>query len=575
MVHNEYIRYVVFHKSEDGCSINTQESIHASRIISIKTSKGDGRAVVFCLNFTERALKIVSGGEIGLVYESHLHVGITRSKNKVYFGLVHNGDDIHKRFKDFKSVSYCPTIKKNITLDKISQYIDKTKIIQLLNNNGITEEREEEDKDEDKNKLISQTPIIDWGHHCIRYAVFYYTIIFGIIKKFKNDTDFNKSQIKTVLDKISNYEIISRLPKDYYNFLREHQYEDLPYFPLCNLSHKEIYSKYNKEISDKMRTIQKKINDQDYTPELTPYELTILIHMLQVESSKLNADTTINDIYNIANIFKNKSKEFDFYIKLRPIQDTITRMITDIEDEYGKFKWNIEHTITFRGKTEDNFKLRRFNYPIIGYNNKYVLHFVLKTNFNSLNYWDTLIEILLERFIIYTPAVTKKTKTKLNNNIVRYDDKKIITYVVILEKNEYKKLDWDWDNNETVNTELREEIKKSLIAYYSTNHKDLFNYLDSIIYDNNVNEKKYYGEATEFSTPYQYLANKFKDDKFPNYIIRFFEELHENHIMGKKQEVKAIRENEVIFCEKLNSKLVIACDSYMGIKTVMDVDEDF
>ena len=118
----------------------------------------------------------------------------------------------------------------------------------------------------------------------------------------------------------------------------------------------------------------------------------------------------------------------------------------------------------------------------------------------------------------------------------------------ILEKNEYKKLDWDWDNNETVNTELREEIKKSLIAYYSTNHKDLFNYLDSIIYDNNVNEKKYYGEATEFSTPYQYLANKFKDDKFPNYSIRFFEELHENHIMGKKQEVKAIRENEVIFC---------------------------
>ena len=88
-------------------------------------------------------------------------------------------------------------------------------------------------------------------------------------------------------------------------------------------------------------------------------------------------------------------------------------------------------------------------------------------------------------------------------------------------------------------------------------------------------EKKYYGDSTEFSTPYQYLANKFKTDCFPNYIIRFFEELHENHIMGKKQEVKAIRENEVIFCEKLNSKLVIACDSYMGIKTVMDVDEDF
>ena len=324
-----------------------------------------------------------------------------------------------------------------------------------------------------------------------------------------------------------------------------------------------------------MRTIQKKLKDQDYTPELTPYELTILIHMLQVETSKLKADTTINDIYNIANIFTNKLKELDFYFVLRPIQDTITNLINNIEDDYGKFRWNIQHTITFRGKTEDNFALRRFNYPIIGNNDKYVLHFVLKTNFNSLNYWDTLIEILLERFIIYSPAVTQKTKTKSNNNIVRYDDKKIITYVVILEKNEYKKLDWDWDNNDTVNRELREEINKSIIAYYSANHKDIFNYLNSIIDDNNINEKKYYGDSTEFSTPYQYLANKFKTDCFPNYIIRFFEELHENHIMGKKHEVKAIRENEVIFCEKLYDKLLIACDSYLGIKTVMYVDDDF
>ena len=581
--HTDYIQYVVFHKSEDGCSINTQDSIHASRIISIKTAKGDGREVVFCLNFTEQALKLVSGGEIGMVYESHLHVGLTRSKNKVYFGLVPNKDDIHKRFKDFTSVSYCPTIRKMVGLNKIKRYIDNDIIIQILNRNGITEEEKEEEKEKEETRerekdLILQTEIIDWGHHCVRYAVFYYAIIFCIIKKYDNDTDFNKSQIKTILSKISKYDILEKSPKDYYGFLHNNQVDELPYFPICNLSHKEIYSKYNKEIINKMKTIQKKIREQNYTPELTPYEFTILLHMLQLEKNRLYVDTTITDIYNITNIFKNKSKEFDFYIKIKPIQDTITRLITNIEDDYGKFKWNIEHTISFRGKTTDDFALRRLNYPIIGHNDSYVIHFVLKTNFNSINYWDTLIEILLERFIIYNPAVSAKTKTKTNNNIVRYDDKKIITYVVILEKNEYKKFDWEWDNNDIVNIELREEIKKALIANYTANHTDLFNYLNSIIDNNNKeneNKNKYYGEQTEFTTPYQYLVKKFTDDNFPNYIIRFFEELHENYMLGRKREVKSVRENMDIFCDKLECKLAITCDSYLGIKPAKAMVDDF
>ena len=42
--------------------------------MSIQTSKGDGRKIVFMLDVTEKSLKKVSNNKIGLCYESHLHV---------------------------------------------------------------------------------------------------------------------------------------------------------------------------------------------------------------------------------------------------------------------------------------------------------------------------------------------------------------------------------------------------------------------------------------------------------------------------------------------------------------------
>ena len=56
---------------------------------------------------------------------------------------------------------------------------------------------------------------------------------------------------------------------------------------------------------------------------------------------------------------------------------------------------------------------------------------------STLNFWDIMIEILLERFLIYNP----------NNkeDIKKFKDKKIITYLFLLDKNSYIKLEWDWD----------------------------------------------------------------------------------------------------------------------------------
>ena len=103
-VEEEYKQYAFLHKHEAGCAIDTTKSINSSRIMSIQTSKGDGREVVFVLGTTEKSLKLVSDNELNLLYESHLHVALTRAKSKIYFGLIEKNDDIHRRFRNIGNV---------------------------------------------------------------------------------------------------------------------------------------------------------------------------------------------------------------------------------------------------------------------------------------------------------------------------------------------------------------------------------------------------------------------------------------------------------------------------------------
>ena len=66
--------------------------------MSIHASKGNGCEVVFLLGITENNLKVFSGKTGNLMYDSLLHVAITRQKKSLYIGLVNNNDDIWKRF---------------------------------------------------------------------------------------------------------------------------------------------------------------------------------------------------------------------------------------------------------------------------------------------------------------------------------------------------------------------------------------------------------------------------------------------------------------------------------------------
>jgi hypothetical protein len=92
-------KHIYLHRSVEGQTINLKESENATRILSIHTSKGNGCEVVFLLGCTEQALRVFSKQTGNLVYDSLLHVAITRQKKSLYIGVDNDYDDIYRRIK--------------------------------------------------------------------------------------------------------------------------------------------------------------------------------------------------------------------------------------------------------------------------------------------------------------------------------------------------------------------------------------------------------------------------------------------------------------------------------------------
>ena len=187
--------------------------------------------------------------------------------------------------------------------------------------------------------------------------------------------------------------------------------------------------------------------------------------MIQIETSQKYADMTPMDLYNITDFFeKDMNKEQQLLNNIQNIKDIITK------SGFKKFenvKWNILKHIELDSK-KDYFKISKLQFPIIGNNETDIIHIVLKSDISQLNYWDTMIEILLERFLIYNP------KSKEDNE--KFRDKKINTYLFVLDKNDFKIIDWEWDK--VLTDEIKTELKKVLKKHFESYHNDIYKYLD-------------------------------------------------------------------------------------------------
>ena len=523
---DEYTQYVYLHKHTEGKVINTNDSVNATRIMSIRSSKGDGRKVIFVLGVTEDSLKRVSNKEKGLVYESHLHVALTRAKNQIYFGLIKNNDDIHERLGNTGYVEYLPTISKKIPIEKINELIHKENIIHLLEQNNINFKNmiEEEIK-------IEQSDTVDWGYHCIKYQTYFYQVILNIVNGRNINSREDKSQLFVKLRILSNYDICDFNVKDFYKFLNKYQYnndENMPLFPLCKLSDKPEYKKYCDKIEQTIKQVQQRIRNNTLH-ELNVYQSIILTYMIQIETSRKYADMSPMDIYNITDQFENNiNKETELLNNVKNVKNIIHE--SGIQN-YENIKWNIFKYIEMESKKE-YFKISKLQFPIIGNNETDIVHIVLKTDISHLNFWDIMIEVLLERFLIYNP--------KSQDDKIRFKDKKINTYLFLLDKNSFIKIEWDWDK--ALIAKIKDELKEVVKKHFESYHYDIYKYFNHI----RTNKEELWND--EPNKIIDFMLKTFESMKdCPDYIIDVFNSIEED------EDYDSIEENYLD--EKLNEML--------------------
>lgn len=544
----KYTRYAYLHKHTEGAVINTKDSIEATRIMSIRSSKGDGRNVVFILSLTESSLKILSKKEKALVYYSHIHVAFTRAKKQIYFDLTKNNDDIHKMFINCGYDVNIPLINKNIMLEKIQDIVNKDKIIKILEANNITYKNIIEKR---KISLKEKRRVegVDWGYHCIKYLTYYYNIIINIInKKDFTEVDCN-SQLFVILSIISNKNIESHSVYDFWIYLDRYKnnLNTMNYIPLCKISNKPHYIQYHNIIFNGIKTVQDKIK-QNSLGELSVYESIILTYLIELFVSKRYSGITPMDLYNITDFFHNKdnidNKEQELFTSIQNIRNIVNKCSIK---EYKNIKWNIFKYIRLKS-SHNYFSIYKGNFPIIGNNKDTVIHIILKSNISQLNFWDIMIEILFERFLIYNPD--------FENDKERYDDKEIITYCFLLDDDSYIKIIWKWDK--MLRDELKNELYLALYGYFQDNHENIYSYYELLI-------KK--DEELWRENPQKILDNiiekiEDKEDKYPNYIRSFFEDISTRIDEGEDYGYSRSFEG---FNSRLNKKLEKYLKKYLGL----------
>jgi hypothetical protein len=591
---DEFYKYVYLHKSDEGKSINLRESENASRILSIHSSKGNGCEVVFVLGITEETLTIFSKQKCNLVYDSLLHVAITRQKKSIYIGIETNNDDIYNRFKklgikeDEEIQPQLECIKRFNQLSKIKNYTNNDDDIFSKLNDTIIEPNNYKNliPDNKNNKSI-----IDWGHHIVRYGVIIYNIMFNFIKNEVIENQEYKNQFITILKKISTKSINCYSYIIYNKKLREisnnnkkkkNNYE----IPLLLFDEKENtkYYKYTINLRNIMKHIQDKLKEyiKIYQfPPLCSLECIVLLFMIKLIDDGYYSDISIMDIYSIMYCYdsccdeineEHREKSECICHKCFNIPNLNDKSDNEIRNSIKNHYKNVEHMntifINYNKYISENLKIENMiyniyhkifiknknfmimnNFTIIGYSKDAVIYFIIKPQFNKLNFNDIICESILNNFIILNCSSDE-------NNYNRYNNKKIYTCILTLDSVEPIFYELNIDKNDIL---IKQIIKKYLFLIYSQHHELIYKFYIHCSKNKPTNK-----------TSVEYTIDELdKYKKMPEYIKKYFYDINTklNISVNKSEFIHNNVKNKELFLSNFNKELQENIDNFLEINS--------
>ena len=599
---DKYYRYAIFHKSEEGSSIDLSESEYSTRIVSCHASKGDGRKVVFIIGFNESAIKKFSQTSNNLVYDSLFHVGITRMKEKLYIRYENNNDDIARKINKYRQTDtdkICQELKPNISIQNYIKYdevvsnsIDKS--YELFYENIISQkdfEPNSENKDEKR--------IVDMGNHIIRYSSLCITILLEIVNKEKTNKDSEiKKQIIAILNNVCKSDITPvNDMKGYYKLLSEDIEKEIPIIKISNKGNDYIkYFNAIFEIANHLKTKVKNLLKNNEQIILCPLECIILNYMMQIVDQKEKSNINIVDIYDIFDLYSNsfnndtiighdnclckkhfnksnvqevKNKKIDnmklYLLKHFEKINDIKNVMYLFHNKYPKINWLNDQSAYYEGN--DNFIIsKKFN--LIGYDENIVIISYIKPQFNSLNYNEILVNSIFDSYLINNIKKYDK-EGKITENYKRFNGKKVITCIFTLDRNEPYYIDWKDSIKNNYET-IKSIIFSNIVEKYKLESNNLFYFYSYWRMFCPDNEKK----PSDFI---RFLKEMLCSPYLPKYIEDYFSQIDFEIEMSKgkknKEQILINNDDSAYFTEKLEKKLEISTKRYLAMK--IDDDDDY
>jgi len=600
----DYNKYAIFHKSEEGTSIDLSESDYATRIVSCHASKGDGRKVVFTIGFNESSIKKFSQISNNLIYDSLLHVAFTRMKEKLYIYFIDDGDDVSYKIRKYMSQNclnkkeYEPIIDIENKIKYFDLFCENRSInFQIFYKNIIEPcnlKKIDENNDEKK--------IVDIGNHMIRYACLSINLILEIInREMKSNDEDIKKQLKARLHNVSESDITEATSmRGYYSLMKIEK--EIPIIKISNNG--RDYINYYNIIFENIKNIQIKLKNfliKDVKILLCPLECIILYYMIEIVNQKQFSDITIQDLYNIIDIYscsfceENSSQHtyclccnhfyskktfiptkkisnmqlylFKHFEKMNKIQHIIDMVYSKIP----RINWLVNHISFYEGN--DTFKIHN-KYDFIGYNDTSVLICYIKPQFNGLNYNDVLLDSIYDTYFLYNIKRYNEDGDEYQN-YKRFYGKKIITCIFSLDLNEPYYI--DWVDNLGQNVIKENEQKLLLILYegimekYKSEHGSVFNFYSYWREFCSENERK----PLNFI---QFLKGKISGCETLRYINDFLTRIEFKIEMtpGKnaKEQVLVYYDNKDNFLFDLEKELEKSVKNYLNIVFDDEVEED-
>ena len=416
--------YVVLHRTEEGTSINLNKSAEATRFVSIQSSKGDGREVVFLIDPSDFKLTCHHMYE-QLGYHSMLHVAITRMKKTLY--VLYNKDDtIGKKIVAFKNKnSNTEPYKLSVSPRCPLEVFETDKIF------GMHQTCFDEKGD--------YTEIVDMSHHNIRYHCMVVTALkcFGktaertgtlrhtccVVNEPRGPDIIPCDTWVRYTTKLKHNTMIrtadiegKQRPRDLEDMNEPKRFLEYS-IPLLRFrtSHYSRTCGHLHEILD--RVFQKDVYHVG-----CPLECVVELYAIEVIQRGTRARVTMSELYDIfqmysqsfahhlkghdkclcRSMFKNNDENVpDYLLTHYERMNKLSNLIDELHVAYPKLNWNYSQHISFHSES-GGFSIQ--NQPLfVGYNDSHVVVLYLVPNLNPLNYPSFLIQASIDRFILSHP----------------------------------------------------------------------------------------------------------------------------------------------------------------------------